>query len=90
MEFKRRFYNFLQAYNGQGPLYKLDFGEIIFFEMIDEHLSFSPFLTENVTTLKDSNTNGVLFEVRFDDVDSNTLNYFIRSDFYISSFVKLS
>lgn len=73
----------LQEYNGQGPLYKLDFGEIIFFEMIDEHISFPPFLTENVTMLNDSNASGILFEVRFDEVDNNTLNYFIRSDFYI-------
>lgn len=73
----------LQAYNGQGSLYKLDFGEIIFFEMIDEHLSFPPFLAENITMLSNSNSSGVLFEVRTDEVDNNTLNYFIRSDFYI-------
>lgn len=82
--FKEDFIILLKAYNGDGPVYKLDFGEIESFEMIDEHLSFPPFLSENVVMLSGSRTSGVLFEIKSDEVDGSCFHYFIRGDFYVS------
>lgn len=74
---------FLQEYNETGPLYQIDFGEIISFEIIDESLTFPPFRSSNVRFLGKNIHESVLFEIKA-DIFEGYYHYFVRTDYYVS------
>lgn len=74
----------LQDYCGKISQYRLDFGEILYYEFIDEHISAPRFLDKKVFegiifSVLDST---LLSELRLKNDNNNYYHYYICSDLY--------